>query len=78
MTTFTVWKYDDATRADEVEEILRQAAREGLVEIHDTAVVSWPQGDARPTTHHGHEDTKKGTGWGPSGASCSACCSSSR
>ncbi|GAA4843773.1 DUF1269 domain-containing protein [Luteimicrobium xylanilyticum] len=64
MTTFTVWKYDDAGRADEAERILRDAAHEGLVEIHDTAVVSWPQGDARPTTHHGHEDTKKGTGWG--------------
>jgi uncharacterized membrane protein len=64
MTTFTVWKYDDATRADEAEAILRQAAREGLVEVHDTAVVSWPADDVRPTTHHGHEDTKKGTGWG--------------
>ncbi|HCX84214.1 MAG TPA: DUF1269 domain-containing protein [Micrococcales bacterium] len=64
MTTFTVWKYDDPARAQEAEDILRSAAGEGLVTIHDSATVSWAQGDERPETHHRRQDAGRGAGWG--------------
>src|SRR4051812_29524303 len=37
---------------------------DGLVEIIDHAVVSWPQGAKRPDIKHHREDTWRGTGWG--------------
>ncbi|PJI86664.1 DUF1269 domain-containing protein [Luteimicrobium subarcticum] len=64
MTTFTVWKYDDPERAEQAEGILRDAESDGLVTLHDTAVVTWPAGAARPTTRHHHQDTARGAGWG--------------
>ena len=64
MTTFTVWKFDDPSRAEECTQILKYAADDGLVHIIDHAVVSWPVGAARPETHHEHESAWRGTGWG--------------
>jgi uncharacterized membrane protein len=64
MTTFTVWKFDDADKAEEASAILKNAARDGLVKIVDHAVVTWPKGADKPETHHEHERTTHGTGWG--------------
>lgn len=64
MTAFTVWKFDDPEGADRAVSNLKSADSEGLVKIIDHAVVAWPVGAPRPTTHHGHEDTWHGTGWG--------------
>ncbi|MFD6175994.1 MULTISPECIES: DUF1269 domain-containing protein [unclassified Isoptericola] len=64
MTTFTVWKFDDPAAAERAAEVLKGAASDGLITVIDHAVVSWPVGQATPTTHHSHEDQKRGTGWG--------------
>ena len=64
MTAFTVWKFDDPGGADQAAHILESAASDGLVKIHDHAVVTWPVGEPRPTTTHGHDATKRGAGWG--------------
>jgi uncharacterized membrane protein len=64
MTTFTVWKFDDPEGAGEASSILKHAASDHLVTIVDHAVVSWPVGQAQPTTSHGHDATRRGTGWG--------------
>jgi uncharacterized membrane protein len=64
MTTFTVWKFDDPGGAARAATALKYAETDGLVEIHDHAVVSWPVGASRPTTVHGHEGRKHGAGWG--------------
>jgi uncharacterized membrane protein len=64
MTAFTVWKFETPDGADRGADALRRAASEGLVTILDHAVVSWPEGQARPTTKHSHEETVRGTGWG--------------
>ncbi|WP_328467663.1 DUF1269 domain-containing protein [Actinoplanes sp. NBC_00393] len=64
MTTFTVWKFDDPTRAEQMSNILKDAAADGLVHIVDHAVVTWPKGAEKPETHHEHERTWHGTGWG--------------
>ncbi len=64
MTTFTVWKYDDPEGAAHASILLESAAADGVVEILDHAVVSWPEGADRPETRHGREDTRRGAGWG--------------
>jgi len=64
MTTFTVWKFDDPEGADWGASTLEEAARDGLVKVHDHAIVRWPVGESRPTTKHGHEETMRGAGWG--------------
>ncbi|MEU8221360.1 DUF1269 domain-containing protein [Kribbella sp. NPDC048915] len=64
MTTFTVWKFDDPNGADRAVRVLKEASADGLVKILDHAVVSWPQGESKPTTHQSHEETWRGTGWG--------------
>lgn len=64
MTAFTVWKFDDPDEADRSVHILKNAERDGLVKILDHAVVRWPVGASHPSTHHGHEETKHGAGWG--------------
>ena len=64
MTTFTVWKFDDAGGAARAEGTLQSAAAEGLVEIIDHAVITWPEGADKPELHHKHDASKRGAGWG--------------
>ena len=64
MATFTVWKFDDPEGAARAEGSLTSAAADGLVKIVDHAVVSWPEGADKPETHHKHDDSKRGAGWG--------------
>ena len=64
MTTFTVWKFDDPHGAGQAAEALKYAERDGLVQVHDHAVVTWPAGASKPTTEHGHEGRWHGAGWG--------------
>ncbi len=64
MTTFTVWKFEDPDGADHAASILEDAQAEKLVRIDDHAVVRWPLGARQPTVEHGHDETKRGAGWG--------------
>jgi uncharacterized membrane protein len=64
MTAFTVWKFEDLGGAERAAASLKDCEREKLVKILDHAVVTWPEGDAKPTTKHGHEENWRGTGWG--------------
>jgi uncharacterized membrane protein len=64
MTAFTVWKFDTPEGADHAMSLLKDAAGENLVEIEDHAVVSWPEGEEKPTITHGRDDTKRGAAWG--------------
>ena len=64
MATFTVWKFDDLGGAEHAAENLKGCEREGIVKILDHAVVTWPEGESKPTTKHGHEENWRGTGWG--------------
>ena len=64
MTTFTVWKFEDADGAQNAESALRSAARDGLVQIVDHAVLSWPEAADKPDLKHGHDSSKHGAGWG--------------
>ncbi|WP_433829862.1 DUF1269 domain-containing protein [Actinoplanes sp. CA-015351] len=64
MTTFTVWKFDDPGRAEQMSRILHDAAADGLVKIVDYAVVTWPKGAEKPETRHEHSSTYRHAGWG--------------
>jgi uncharacterized membrane protein len=46
----TVWKFPDAEGADRGATSLELFQREGLITIHDAAVVSWPPGAKKPKT----------------------------
>jgi uncharacterized membrane protein len=50
MATLTAWKFHSATGADEALETLRDLDKRDLIDVHDTIVVRWPEGDSRPTT----------------------------
>jgi uncharacterized membrane protein len=64
MTTFSVWKFDDADGAARAVKLLKDATSDGLVKIDDHAIVSWPKGAAHPETKHGHDETWHGAAWG--------------
>jgi uncharacterized membrane protein len=64
MAAFTAWKFDTPDGAGRAADALARAQREHLVRIVDHAVVSWPVGAANPSIHHGHDETKRGAGWG--------------
>jgi uncharacterized membrane protein len=64
MTTFTVWKFDDATEAQRAVKVLKDAAADGLVRIDDHAVVTWPEGEDHARVDHSYDDPKRGAGWG--------------
>lgn len=64
MARFMVWKFDDPQAADHAVKVLKDGAAEGLVKVVDHAVVSWPEGARKPTSHGQNEDTAKASGWG--------------
>jgi uncharacterized membrane protein len=64
MATFTVWKFDDPEGAAQGGEILLGAERDGLIEVVDVAVVSWPPGERAPRTSHPRHETAHAAGWG--------------
>src|SRR5512138_2403705 len=49
-TTLSVWKYQSPDGADRALDILKQAQRDQLIEVHDAAVVSWPPDAKKPKT----------------------------
>ena len=64
MTTFTVWKFEDPDGAKHAAALLKTAEEDGLVNILDHAVMSWPVGAGKPDVHHSHDDPKRGAAWG--------------
>ena len=60
MATLTAWKFDTPTGADAVLLKLKQLENEALIQIHDSAVVSWPEGRKKPWTREEHSPVSKG------------------
>jgi uncharacterized membrane protein len=50
MASFTVWKFDSASGADDALSTLERLQKEELIEVQDAAVVSWPEGAKKPKT----------------------------
>jgi uncharacterized membrane protein len=50
MATLSAWKFPDATGAEQSERILQDLQTQGLIVVHDAAVVTWPTGQKKPKT----------------------------
>lgn len=50
MATLTAWKFDTPGGADAAERTLIDLSKQELIEIHDAATVSWPEGSKKPKT----------------------------
>ena len=50
MATLTVWRFPDANGADRAEGTLERLQKEGLIKVHDAAIVSWADGAKKPKT----------------------------
>ena len=54
MATLSVLKFDDPYGADLVLMALEGLQEQGIIELEDAAVVSWPQGNQKPSTCQVH------------------------
>lgn len=50
MATLTVWKFSTAEGAAVAETTLERLQKEELIQVHDAATVSWPEGAKKPKT----------------------------
>ena len=60
MATLSAWKFQDVDGAAASERILESLQTQGLIVIHDAAVVSWPADKKKPKTHQLHSLTGAG------------------
>ena len=51
MSTLTVWKFDNANGAEKALEKLKELQKQQLIQVFDSAIVTWPQGRKRPKTY---------------------------
>jgi len=54
MATMTVWKFPSPDGAAAAEDTLLELQKEGLINVHDAAVVSYPEGARKPKTKQLH------------------------
>jgi uncharacterized membrane protein len=68
VSTLTVWKFPTATGAADAEQTLLDLQKQELVQVHDAAVVSWPEDAKKPKTKQLNNLTGigalSGTFWG--------------
>jgi uncharacterized membrane protein len=50
MATLTVWKFHTAGGADDALHTMERLQKEELINVHDGAVVTWPEGAKKPKT----------------------------
>lgn len=50
MATLTVWKFDSPLGAERAQHTLESLSKQGLIKVHDAAIVSFPEGAKRPKT----------------------------
>jgi uncharacterized membrane protein len=62
MATLSVLKFDDPYGAERVMIALQGMQEREMITLEDAAVVSWPQGNRKPTTRQLHSTA--GAGWG--------------
>ena len=66
MATLSVLKFNDPYGADRVMVALQGMQEQQMINLEDAAVVSWPQGNKKPTTRqlHGGSGALGGAFWG--------------
>src|SRR6476469_3868459 len=50
MATMTVWKFPSPDGAETAEETLKQLSKQGLITVHDAAIVTYPKDAKKPKT----------------------------
>jgi len=60
MATMTVWKFLTPEGADIAEGTLKNLQEQGLIKIHDAAIVSFPEGAKKPKTRQANSMTAAG------------------
>jgi uncharacterized membrane protein len=60
MATLSVWKFPTTAGAGDAQTTLEELQKEGLITVHDAAVVSWAQGAKKPKTRQLHNLTGAG------------------
>ena len=51
MSTLTVWKFDNEHGAEKALEKLKELQKQQVIQVLDSAIVTWPQGRKRPKTY---------------------------
>ena len=64
MATLSVLKFNDPYGAERVMIALQGMQERQLITLEDAAVVSWPQGNKKPTTRQLHSTAGGGATWG--------------
>ncbi len=64
MATLSVLKFDDLDGADRVLVALQGLQEREMITLEDAAVVSWPQGNKKPSTRQLHSTSGAGASWG--------------
>jgi uncharacterized membrane protein len=54
MATMTVWKFNTPSGAEDASKTLNELSREGLIVVHDAAIVQWEDGKKKPKTKQLH------------------------
>jgi uncharacterized membrane protein len=52
MATLTVLKFETATGAENALEVIEGLSKKQMINLHDAAIVTWPQGKNKPKTKH--------------------------
>ena len=52
MATLSVLKFHDPYGAENSLDILKNLAKQNILNLHDAAIVSWPKGKKKPKTRH--------------------------
>ncbi|MEU6135144.1 DUF1269 domain-containing protein [Nocardioides sp. NPDC047086] len=60
--TLTAWRFDTPEGAEETLHALEELAREGLIDVHDAAALSWPPGTMKLRTSQLHAPADAGGG----------------
>ncbi len=63
MATLTVWKFPTPHGGDEAEYTLEELQKQGFIQVHDAAIVTWEFGSKQPSTRQ----LKSAAGKGPLG-----------
>ncbi len=50
MTTLSVYKFETAEGAQQGLDLVEELSKQELIEVHDAAIVTWPDGKNRPKT----------------------------
>src|SRR5512139_857853 len=55
MATLTVLKFETADGAEKALRVVQDLSKQNLINLHDAAIVTWPEGKKKPKTEQLHD-----------------------